>query len=166
MCIYARSKDRSNIEGISNALELLTRDQLHIVFLQILLRRNRKSRNRAVGWLKRLHLYFTYAGFVILAVEEEVVVVFFLLFRHFLTYASIRCAIFLGLISPVLLWHICNQEHDTFTSAFHRNCTSTILTMLLSQLLKFSVYLRYSFAHNILVFFLCNVLFGVMGFEN
>jgi len=108
MCIYARSKDRSNIEGISNALELLTRDQLHIVFLQILLRRNRKSRNRAVRRLKRLHLYFTYAGFVILAVEEEVVVVFFLLFRHFLTYASIRCAIFLGLISPVLLWHICN----------------------------------------------------------
>jgi len=45
----------------------------------------------------RLLSYFTYVGFVIL------VDVFFLLFRHFFTYASIRWAIFLGLISPVLL---------------------------------------------------------------
>lgn len=48
--------------------------------------------------IMRLHSYFTYGGFDILAEE-----VFFLLFRHFLTYASMRCAIFLGLISPVLL---------------------------------------------------------------
>lgn len=35
MCIYARSKDRpKDVEGISNALGLPTRDQLHIVFLQ------------------------------------------------------------------------------------------------------------------------------------
>lgn len=32
---YAQSKDRPNVEGISNALGLPTRDQLHRVFLQI-----------------------------------------------------------------------------------------------------------------------------------
>jgi len=32
---YAQSKERPNVEGISNALGLPTRDQLHKVFLQI-----------------------------------------------------------------------------------------------------------------------------------
>lgn len=109
---YAQSKKRPNVEGISNALGLPTRDQLHKVFLRISLkicaicrRLNILSKSFGLSATKSYIMLsqFTYEGFTILAE-----VVFFLLFRHFLTYASIRCAIFLGLISPVLLWHICN----------------------------------------------------------
>jgi len=109
---------------------LPTRDQLHRVFLEVSLNAVvRKDEDVNVNFVRdiaiskgcvrvyidalsasliliyrikiimQLHSYFTYGGFVILGAEE----VFFLLFRHFFTYASIRWAIFLGLISPVLL---------------------------------------------------------------
>lgn len=110
---YAWSKERPNVEGVSNALGLPTRDQLHRVFLQVSLNEVVKDKDimlipfarsdrcaRYILMVKRAldfnlshekssraiaFSYFTYAGFVILVAE-----VFFLLFRHFFTYASIK----------------------------------------------------------------------------
>jgi len=40
------------------------------------------------------------------------------------------------------------------------------LLFLINRKYKFSVYLRYSFAHDVFVFLFCDVFFGIMGFEN